>query len=188
MVRRIFPCRGSQDADGGKYLLGKGDQEAAEQTQKALGALAGIVGLDGHTDLDDAPAQDDDADGPDRGEDEVGQVVDDGERVCGGQGRDGAKRDRQHSTGPCGENAGDLGEYNHLSWKMPGSIRFQSCEASGGNTVICGLLCGEIDNAAAVRLIFPGSVGQLLFDYFAESGCREVDNAAIIALRKRVLN
>ncbi len=83
MVRRIFPYRGSQDADGGKYLLGEGDQQAAEQTQKALGALAGVVGLDGHTDLDDAPAQDDDADGPDRGEDEVGQVVDDGEGVRG---------------------------------------------------------------------------------------------------------
>lgn len=52
-----FPLFGSQDADGGKYLLGEGDQEAAEQTQKALGALACVVGLDGHTDLDDAPSR-----------------------------------------------------------------------------------------------------------------------------------
>ena len=65
--------------------------QAAEQTEEALGPLAGVVGLKAHAHLDNAPAQDDDAQGLDDGEDEVAQVVDDSQRVGtpSSEGRDG---------------------------------------------------------------------------------------------------
>ena len=42
------------------------------------------MALDRHTDLDDAPAENNNADGLDRGEDEVGQVVYHRDRVAAG--------------------------------------------------------------------------------------------------------
>ena len=66
-------------ANGGKDLLGKGDKQTTEQAQETLGTLAGIVALYGHTHLYNAPAKDDDTDGPDAGEDKGGQVVYDGQ-------------------------------------------------------------------------------------------------------------
>ena len=72
----------SNRTDGGQDLLCKGDQQAAEQAQKTLCSLAGIVGLDGHTHLHNAPAEDDDAQRLDDAENEVREVVDDGQRVA----------------------------------------------------------------------------------------------------------
>ena len=63
-------------ADSREDLLCKGKHKPAEQAQEALGSLAGVMALDRHTNLDDAPAEDNNADGLDRGEDEVGKVVD----------------------------------------------------------------------------------------------------------------
>ena len=46
-----------QCADGAEDFLGKGDHKPAEQTQKALRALACVMALDGHTHLHNAPAE-----------------------------------------------------------------------------------------------------------------------------------
>ena len=59
----------SYHADGGQDLLGEGNEHTAEQAEEALAALAGVVALDAKANLHHAPAQDDDADGPDAGED-----------------------------------------------------------------------------------------------------------------------
>lgn len=88
----------SYHTNGGQNLLGEGDHEAAEQAEEALGALAGVVGLDGHAHLHHAPAQDDDTQGPDNGENKVAQIVHDGQRVAGAAGS-GQGRDRQHGEG-----------------------------------------------------------------------------------------
>ena len=69
-------------SDGGQNLLGKGDHQTAEQAEEALRALAGIMGLDGHPHLHDAPAQDNDAQGLDDGKDEVAHIVYDSQRVA----------------------------------------------------------------------------------------------------------
>ena len=58
-VRRISPDNwllGLYRADGGQDFLGKGYHKPTEQAQEPLCPLAGIVGLDGHTYLHDAPA------------------------------------------------------------------------------------------------------------------------------------
>ena len=84
-------------ANGGQDFLCKGNQQAAEEAQEALRSLAGVVALDTHAHLHHAPAQDDDANGLDAGENEGGQVVDDGQRITtGGAG----------SGSCCGQNIG----------------------------------------------------------------------------------
>ena len=89
-----------QRADAGEDFLGESDHKSAEQTQEALGTLACVVALDGHADLDDAPAEDDNAYRLDCREDEVGEIVDHGDRIgVGGKGG-GAEHgdaDRQHT-------------------------------------------------------------------------------------------
>ena len=72
----------SRHADGGQNLLCKSDNKAAKDAEDALRPLAGVVGLDRHTQLDDAPAQDHHADGLDAGENKVAEVVDNGEGVA----------------------------------------------------------------------------------------------------------
>ena len=74
--------------DGGQDLLGKGNQQATEQAKKTLCTLAGVVGLDAHAHLHNTPAQDDNTQSLDDGENEIREVVDDGERVrTGSKGR-----------------------------------------------------------------------------------------------------
>ena len=80
-VKRITPFL-LYRADGGKDLLCKGNHQTAEQAQEALGTLACIETLDRHTDLDDAPSEDKNADGLDRGKDKVGQIVDHCDRIA----------------------------------------------------------------------------------------------------------
>jgi len=90
-----------QGANGGQDFLGKGNQQTAKQTQEALAALAGIVALDTHTDLYHTPAKDDDTHGLDSGENEVGQIIHDGQRIsssCIGPG--GQQTGSHHQTGP----------------------------------------------------------------------------------------
>lgn len=87
-------------ADGGENLLGKGDHQPTEQAEEALGTLAGVMGLDAHSHLDNTPAQDDDTNGLDDVENEVGQAVDDGQRVrTSGHRRHRAKGHSQHRQG-----------------------------------------------------------------------------------------
>ena len=71
-------------ADQRQDLLGEGNKQATEQAQQALRPLAGVVALDAHTHLHNAPAENDNADGLDDRKDEVGQVIDDGQRITAG--------------------------------------------------------------------------------------------------------
>lgn len=78
-------------ADQRQDLLGEGNKQATKQTQQPLRPLTGVVALDAHAHLHNAPAENNDADGLDDRKDEVGQVIDDGQRITasgiGGGGR-----------------------------------------------------------------------------------------------------
>ena len=90
------PCVvGLRHADQGQDLLREEDDDAARQSQKALTALGGVVALDGQAHLDNAPGHKDDAHGFDQAEDKRGQIVDDGDGVCG-KGRGDKQRPQQH--------------------------------------------------------------------------------------------
>lgn len=91
-MRRIS-LPGSDGADGGKDFLCKGNHKPAEQAQEALGSLAGVMALDRHADLDNTPAEDNNADSLDRGKDKVRQVVDHRDRVAAGGKGGGAEAD-----------------------------------------------------------------------------------------------
>ena len=88
-------------ADSREDLLCESDHQTAEQAQEALGTLACVMALDRHTDLDDAPAEDNNADGLDRGEDEVGKVVDHRDRVAAGGKGGGAEADNAERGETC---------------------------------------------------------------------------------------
>ena len=95
-----LPHGRSHHADSTQNFLGKCNQQAAEHTEDSLGALGGVVGLDGHAQLDDAPAQNNDADGFDTGKNELRQVVDDGKGIGvsrqGRAGQNGAQGHGKH--------------------------------------------------------------------------------------------
>lgn len=96
-VRRVVYLLSARDQV--QNLFGKGDDDAARKGEKAVAALAGIVGLERKSHLHDAPAEQDQADRTDQTENEIAQVVHDGDRVIGGKGRYGAaehKGNRQH--------------------------------------------------------------------------------------------
>lgn len=62
------PSRFAHSAgDEGEDLLGKRDHNAARDGEHAVGALGGVVALEGQAQLEDAEAQQDEADGPDEG-------------------------------------------------------------------------------------------------------------------------
>ena len=84
MPRKQFNHRFLYRTDGGEDFLCKGNHKPAEQTQEPLRTLACVMALDGHTDLHDAPAEDDYADGLDRAENEVGQIIDHGNGITVG--------------------------------------------------------------------------------------------------------
>ena len=84
----------------GQDFLGEGDDDAAGQSQEAIGTLTGIVGLEGEAHLHDAPAQQDQADGTDQAEDELTEVIDHSQRIAAG-GRNG---DRQSAGGADGQH------------------------------------------------------------------------------------
>ena len=67
---------GNQSQD----FLCKGDDDATCQSQEAVGTLRGIMG---QTHLDDTPAEQDQTDSADEAENEIGQVIDDGQGVIG---------------------------------------------------------------------------------------------------------
>lgn len=69
-------------------LLGKGDDDTACESEKAVRSLRGIVGLQGQTDLHNAKAQQDKSDGTDQTEDKGGQVVDNGNGIASSKSRD----------------------------------------------------------------------------------------------------
>ena len=55
---RHISLPGSDGADSREDLLCESNHQTAEQAQEALGSLAGVMALDRHADLDDAPAED----------------------------------------------------------------------------------------------------------------------------------
>ena len=77
-------CLGILAGDQGQDFLGEGDDNAAGQGQEAVGTLRGIVGLQGQANLDNTPAQQDQADGADQAEDELRQVVHNGQGIAAG--------------------------------------------------------------------------------------------------------
>ena len=83
-------------------FLGEDDDNAARDGQDAVGALGGVVRLEGQADLQNAVAEQNQADGADEREDEVGQVVDGGKRVAAipacQRGNDG-QRQRERGDG-----------------------------------------------------------------------------------------
>ena len=81
---RHISLPGSDSADSREDLLCKGNHKPAEQAQEALGTLACVMALDRHADLDDALAEDNNADGLDRGKDKVRQIVDHRDRIAAG--------------------------------------------------------------------------------------------------------
>jgi len=91
-------CLGFLTGDQGQDLLGEGDDDAACQGQEAVGTLRGIVGLQGQAHLNNAPAQQDQADGTDQAEDELTQVIHHSQRIAGsGSGGHGQSNDTGHS-------------------------------------------------------------------------------------------
>lgn len=58
------------------------------------------VALDAHANLHHAPAQDDDAQGTNDGEDKVGKIVDDTERIVCGHSGDCQERNGQYQNRP----------------------------------------------------------------------------------------
>ena len=106
-------CLGILAGDQGQDFLGEGDDNAAGQGQEAVGTLGGIMGLQGQANLDDAPAQQDQADGADQAEDELGQIVHDSQGIAtGGSGRQSQSDDTgdgQHGHGVVAEAALNLG-------------------------------------------------------------------------------
>ena len=77
----------------------EGDDDAAGEGEKAVGALRGVVTLEREADLHDAPAEQDDADRADEPEHKRAQIVDDRKRIArceGGNGEAAEKRGRQN--------------------------------------------------------------------------------------------
>ena len=72
--------------DKGQNLFCKSYDNAARQGEKTVGTLGRVVALEGKAHLDDAPAQQDQAHGPNQTKDELRQVVDNGERVAASSG------------------------------------------------------------------------------------------------------
>ena len=94
---------GNLAGDQGQDLLGEGNDDAASQGQEAVGTLGGIVGLEGQTNLDNAPAQQDQTDGTDQAEDEVTQVIHHLQGItaggCSGHSQGDDARHGQHGHG-----------------------------------------------------------------------------------------
>ena len=87
-------------ADSGQYLLGKGNDQTAEEAQEALGPLAGVMALDAHAHLYHTPAEDDDAHCLDAGENKVTQVIHNGQGIAVGVGRAGKQRQAKDENTP----------------------------------------------------------------------------------------
>ncbi len=65
-------------------LLGEGDDDTTGQSQEAVAPLGGVMGLQGKAHLDNTPAQQNEANGPDQTEDKGTQIVDHGQGIVGG--------------------------------------------------------------------------------------------------------
>ena len=83
-------------------LLGEGDNDTTGQGQEAVASLGRVMGLQGKTYLDNTPAQQNEAHGPDQTEDKGTQVVDHGQGIIGRIGRHGQPQDHGTSENSAG--------------------------------------------------------------------------------------
>ena len=111
--RICVPGRLLSPGDESEDLLRKSYYNAARDGEDTVGALGGVVGLEGEAHLEDAVTQQDEAHGPDEGKDEVGQAGDHGQRVIrqrrgrrrragSGRGRQTGRKAALPATGGCG--------------------------------------------------------------------------------------
>ena len=108
----------SSASDEGEDLTGKGDHDTAGDGEHTVGPLGGVVALEGQAQLEDAEAQQDQADGPDQGKDEVAQVLHDLEGIVRREGGDDHNGHGQHQTGE--EGVGPLGAALNLLLALQG--------------------------------------------------------------------
>ena len=97
-----FPRRFSA-GDQRQDFLGERNDDAARDGQNAVCALGRIVRLEGQTDLQNAKAEQDQADRANQGKDEIAQVIHDRKRiaVCRER-RDNKNRQHEKHTGEDG--------------------------------------------------------------------------------------
>ena len=112
------PCLSSTASDEGEDLTGEGNDNAAGDGEHTVGPLGGVVALEGQAQLEDAEAQQDQADGPDQGKDELTQVLHDLEGIVRGEGGDDHDGHGQHQTGE--ESVGPLGAALNLLLALQG--------------------------------------------------------------------
>jgi len=96
------PGRLLSPGDESEDLLRKSYYNAARDGEDTVGALGGVVGLEGEAHLEDAVTQQDEAHGPDEGKDEVGQAGDHGQRVIRRKGGDDGEGQGQDEAGKQG--------------------------------------------------------------------------------------
>ena len=105
-IQRILyicvPGRLLSPGDESEDLLRKSYYNAARDGEDTVGALGGVVGLEGEAHLEDAVTQQDEAHGPDEGKDEVGQAGDHGQRVIRRKGGDDGEGQGQDEAGKQG--------------------------------------------------------------------------------------
>lgn len=89
-------------SDQSENLLGEGDDNAACHSEHAVGTLGGIVTLEGQTHLQDAEAQQDEADSADQGKYKITQIVDHRQRIVRGQRRDSGDHHHHDRAGKDG--------------------------------------------------------------------------------------
>lgn len=110
----------STASDEGEDLLRESYDNTAGDGEHPVGPLGGVVALEGQAQLEDAETQQDQADGPDQGKDEVGQVFHDLEGVVRREGGDDHDSHGQHQTGE--EGVGPLGAALNLLLALQGVL------------------------------------------------------------------
>ena len=87
----------------------QGDYQPTGQGEETLRTLGGIMAMEGQADLYDTPAQQDDTDGTNQGENECGQVVYYSERIAAGcKGSSGNAAGTQYYSGIAGKSKASL--------------------------------------------------------------------------------
>ena len=74
----MFPCLTCNESED---FLCKGDDDTACKGKEAVGSLRRIVRFQGKTDLNNTEAEQEKSDCTDKSENEIGQIVDNGQRI-----------------------------------------------------------------------------------------------------------
>lgn len=86
-------------SDKRENLFGENDNNAACNGHDAVSPLRRVVALEGHTDLQDAEAQQNHAYSPNQGKDKIAQIVYNRQRITGGVGRGNHGGQYQYKAG-----------------------------------------------------------------------------------------